>query len=110
MTTVDHAEYRPPGGSLLDRPRPDLISHDSLVYTASFPSGHSIMAAVGLSDLGSAVDASSAPLARQGLSAVDSNRALTSATSHHLIYGAQQAKRTQLESGHKTCGDPSQPE
>lgn len=29
-----------------DRTRPDLVSHDSLVYTASFPSGHSMMAAI----------------------------------------------------------------
>ncbi|MBZ5488070.1 phosphatase PAP2 family protein [Halomonas aquamarina] len=43
-----------PGGILLstlmkmgfDRARPDLVSHEAMVYTASFPSGHSMMSAV----------------------------------------------------------------
>ena len=29
-----------------DRPRPDLVPHGSIVYTASFPSGHSLIAAI----------------------------------------------------------------
>ena len=29
-----------------DRPRPDLVPHNSITYMASFPSGHSLMAAV----------------------------------------------------------------
>jgi len=28
------------------RPRPDLVSHGSMIYTSSFPSGHSMLAAV----------------------------------------------------------------
>ena len=31
--------------SLYARPRPDLVSHGSIVYTQSFPSGHSMLAA-----------------------------------------------------------------
>lgn len=34
------------------RPRPDLVTHGSIVYTASFPSGHSMLAAVTYLTLG----------------------------------------------------------
>ena len=29
-----------------DRPRPDLVSHGSMIYTSSFPSGHTMLSAV----------------------------------------------------------------
>ncbi|MEL7981541.1 phosphatase PAP2 family protein [Vreelandella titanicae] len=43
-----------PGGILLstvmklgfDSPRPDLVPHEAMLYTASFPSSHSMMSAV----------------------------------------------------------------
>ena len=38
-----------------DRPRPDVVEHGQVVYTASFPSGHSMLSAVAFLTLGSLV-------------------------------------------------------
>ena len=51
------------------RPRPELVPHGAEVYTASFPSGHSMMAAVVYLTLGALLARTLADRAREGLRA-----------------------------------------
>ena len=50
-----------------DRPRPELVPHGSMVYTASFPSGHSMMAATVYLTLAALRLADPAPPPAEGL-------------------------------------------
>ena len=47
---------------VFDRPRPDLVPHGVLVYTSSFPSGHSMLSAVVYLTLGALLASSQADL------------------------------------------------
>jgi undecaprenyl-diphosphatase len=76
-------------GSLLkagfDRPRPDLVAHGQSVYTSSFPSGHSMMSAVGFLTLG-AILAGSLPSRAIRLYVIGLAALLTAAVGVSRVY------------------------
>jgi undecaprenyl-diphosphatase len=68
-----------------DRPRPDLVPHESFVYTASFPSGHSMMSAVTYLTLG-ALLARVVPRVRMKLLVLGAAVAITAVTGVSRVY------------------------
>jgi undecaprenyl-diphosphatase len=68
-----------------DRPRPDLVPHATRVYTASFPSGHAMMAAVTYLTLG-ALLARAQPLLRLKLYLIGLAATLTALVGISRIY------------------------
>jgi undecaprenyl-diphosphatase len=68
-----------------DRPRPDLVPHATRVYTASFPSGHAMMAAVTYLTLG-ALLARAQPLLRLKLYLIGLATTLTALVGISRIY------------------------
>jgi undecaprenyl-diphosphatase len=68
-----------------DRPRPDLVPHESFVYTASFPSGHSMMSAVTYLTLG-ALLARVLPRLRMKLLVLGAAVAITVVTGVSRVY------------------------
>jgi undecaprenyl-diphosphatase len=70
---------------VFDRPRPDLVAHRAVVYTSSFPSGHSMMAAVAFITAG-ALLARAEPRRRVKAFIMGSAVALTAITGVSRVY------------------------
>ncbi len=68
-----------------DRPRPDLVPHEAFVYSASFPSGHSMMSAVVYLTLG-ALLARVLPRARMKLLVMGCALTATALTGASRVY------------------------